>query len=77
MIQRVNALEISINTPQNICYQWSFSTFLVMTKERISELFSVITRIGSSHPEVFYKKSVLENLAKFTGKHLCVPESFF
>ena len=22
-------------------------------------------------PEVFYEKSVLKNLAKFTGKHLC------
>ena len=22
-------------------------------------------------PEVFYKKSVLKNFAKFTGKHLC------
>ena len=22
-------------------------------------------------PEVFYKKGVLENFAKFTGKHLC------
>ena len=25
----------------------------------------------SSRPEVFCKKSVLRNLAKFTGKHLC------
>ena len=27
-------------------------------------------------PEVFYKKAVLENFAKFTGKHLC-QSSFF
>ena len=26
---------------------------------------------GSSCPEVFYKKDVLRNFAKFTGKHLC------
>ena len=26
---------------------------------------------GSNHPEVFCKKDVLRNLAKFTGKHLC------
>ena len=25
----------------------------------------------TSHPEVFCKKGVLENFAKFTGKHLC------
>ena len=25
----------------------------------------------SSRPEVFCKKGVLKNLAKFTGKHLC------
>ena len=25
----------------------------------------------SSRPEVFYKKGVLKNFAKFTGKHLC------
>ena len=24
----------------------------------------------SSHPEVFYKKGVLKNFSKFTGKHL-------
>ena len=25
----------------------------------------------SSHPEVFWQKSVLKNFANFTGKHLC------
>ena len=28
-------------------------------------------RYKSSRPEVFYNKGVLENFAKFTGKHLC------
>ena len=27
--------------------------------------------IRSSRPEVFCKKGVLKNFAKFTGKHLC------
>ena len=27
--------------------------------------------LGSSRPEVFCKKGVIENFAKFTGKHLC------
>ena len=26
---------------------------------------------GSSRPELFYKKGVLKNFIKFTGKHLC------
>ena len=30
---------------------------------------------GSSRMEVFYRKGVLKNFAKFTGKH--VPESLF
>ena len=31
--------------------------------------------LGSSRPEVFCKKGVLRNFARFTGKHLC--KSFF
>ena len=27
--------------------------------------------VRSSRPDVFYKKDVLRNLAKFTAKHLC------
>ena len=37
---------------------------------------SVVVSIGTScfqkqPPEVFYKKGVLRNFTKFTGKHLC------
>ena len=28
-------------------------------------------KLRSSCPEVFFKKGVLRNFAKFTGKHLC------
>ena len=36
------------------------------------EIFlSVFRKYRSSHPEVFCKKSVLKNFAKFTGKQLC------
>ena len=31
----------------------------------------VLMNVRSSRPEVFYKKGVLKNFAKFTGKHLC------
>ena len=30
-----------------------------------------LTESRSSRPEVFYKKGVVKNFAKFTGKHLC------
>ena len=32
---------------------------------------SLLLLLRSSRPEVFYKKAVLRNFAKFTGKHLC------
>ena len=37
------------------------------------DIFGIIfiTTIRSSRPDVFCKKSVLKNFAKFTGKHLC------
>ena len=38
-------------------------TFVVFKLPLISE--------RSSHPKVFCRKGVLENFAKFTGKHLC------
>ena len=34
-------------------------------------LFDYYGNGGSSRPEVFCKKGVLRNFAKFTGKHLC------
>ena len=34
-------------------------------------LFGSWSLVRSSHPEVFCKKDVLRNFAKFTGKHLC------
>ena len=34
-------------------------------------LKKTFTYVRSSRPEVFCKKGVLRNFAKFTGKHLC------
>ena len=34
-------------------------------------MISHASDLRTSHPEVFCKKSVLRNFAKFTGKHLC------
>ena len=28
-------------------------------------------QLGIGRPEVFYKKGIIKNFAKFTGKHLC------
>ena len=40
------------------------------------EITAIIKNSRSSRPEVFCKKGVLENVAKFTGKHLCQSLSF-
>ena len=40
-----------------------------------SNIFSFIS-FRSSRPEVFYKKGVLRNFVKFTGKHLCLTLFF-
>ena len=34
-------------------------------------LVLIVTHYKSIRPEVFYKKGVLRNFAKFSGKHLC------
>ena len=37
----------------------------------IFHIFAILILSKSSHPEVFCKRGVLRNFAKFTGKHLC------
>ena len=46
------------------------SVTLIM-KEKISAKNSILMIDRSSCPEVFCKKGILRNFAKFTGKHLC------
>ena len=54
------------------------SAFIILTSN-VFENFFVLLQIpnkerrafGSSRLEVFCKKGVLRNFAKFTGKHLC------
>ena len=48
-------------------YSW-ISFWMVILLEIV---WSARQRFRSSRPEVFCKKGVLRNLAKFTGKHLC------
>ena len=54
------------------------SRFLLMTFFKVSNWFLLelmfkcpTLNFRSSRPEVFCKKDVLRNFAKFTGKHLC------
>ena len=44
--------------------------FQSMAKNKFAYSF-IVENIRSSRPEVFCKKDVLRNYAKFTGKHLC------
>ena len=46
--------------------------FVWVQRINFSKKLSVlVTTLRSSRPEVFCKKGVLRNFAKFTGKHLC------
>ena len=42
---------------------------ILMKKENISHMININSK--SSRPEVFCKKDVLKNFAKFPGKQLC------
>ena len=64
--------------PNYIVYLWN--TWIGETKNTFSlvdHLFLVLILVlilihfRSSRPDVFYKKAVLRNFAKYTGKHLC------
>ena len=44
--------------------------FQSMAKNKFAYSF-IVENIRSSRPEVFCKKGVLRNFAKFAGKHLC------
>ena len=50
---------------------------IVRKRYSVTEMLLMILKLmgnrnaRSSHPEVFYKKGVLRNFAKFTEKHLC------
>ena len=42
------------------------ATYILQKNARLA-----VWSIRSSRPELFYKKGVLRNFARFTGKHLC------
>ena len=44
--------------------------FYFISKIRL-QYSKLLLTVRSSHPEVFCKKGILRNFAKFTGKHLC------
>ena len=46
---------------------WTLHSFLPSTAETVSDI-SELSR--SSRPKVFFKKGILKNFAKVTGKHL-------
>ena len=45
---------------------------IISIKQHLTNISSSIhEKVRNSRPEVFYKKGVLRNFTKFTGKHLC------
>ena len=52
-----------------ICFTFFSNLFKENQKLSKNHIFQYLNR--SSRPEVFWKKGVVRNFAKFTGKHLC------
>ena len=54
---------------------WLNIEYVIKNGDHISALTNKnklqLQMVRSRRPEVFYKKGVLRNFAKFTGKHLC------
>ena len=79
---RNSALAVKNYAKANVKFFWSHPIFIslfliisVFISGPVQFLFIYQLQnpiqLRSSHPEVFCKKGVLKNFAKFTGKHLC------
>ena len=63
-----------ILTPYSSLVKVSFYLVSAIGKLKVGKKlpnFGFVTNIRSSRPEVFCKKGILRDFAKFTGKHLC------
>ena len=49
----------------------SHKDYHIVNKDTLKNMILVAENTRNSHLEVFYKKSVLGNFTKFTGKQLC------
>ena len=56
------------NTKKRI-YQVYFQ--LILSQERKTSIVVSTCGLKKQPPGVFYKKGVIKNFAKFTGKHMC------
>ena len=52
-------------------FLYAFNLYLLLFPEIPCLIASGCSSFRSSRPDVFYKKGVLRNFTKFTGKHLC------
>ena len=54
-------------------YKMCLSIMIIVSiKQHLTNISSSIhEKVRNCRPEVFYKKGVLRNFTKFTGKHLC------
>ena len=53
----------------SIYENWDFINFSALTT--YTQIVIVTNKVQKQPPGVFYKKDVLKNFSKFTGKHLC------
>ena len=68
----------SLNNPLFHSSHWHWPCFFIVNFEQISDIILVFPKLTfrSSRLEVFCKKDVLRNFAKFKGKHLCQSPFF-
>ena len=70
-LELFNRNEIELLTDEENNFASSLET-LALKKSANNEVFeSLKIYFRSSRPDVFYKKGVLRNFTKFTGKHQC------
>ena len=68
-----------VKVPNGLFEGWfkdGLVTFKQILYSRYVRKSSFFKHIQKQPPEVFYKKGVIRNVAKFTGKHLCQSLSF-
>ena len=74
MIFHLFIVELSCENSERLKALTSFSKYhhrCLTSSLFVSALKLVLHALQKQPPEVFYKKCILKNFAKFTGKHLC------
>ena len=70
--KRSGSSKCSLRVPTNLNFLKNLNQLGYLGRENLEKLGNIeIGRSRSSRQEVFFKKGILRNFAKFTGKRLC------